>query len=381
MSLERPASEKPKILVVDDEPRVVEGLARSLRNSHAVRTATSGEEGLAALGAEPDCAIVVSDMRMPKMNGAVFLAKASATAPDAVRILLTGQADMDDAISAINEGHIFRFLKKPCDPATLQRALADAYALHRAMVAEKVLLEQTLRGAVQALCDTLALASPASFGVATRVKRIATTLATRLEVKDPWRIELAAMVSQLGAVTVPQSVFERRARGEALTNEEAAMLARIPEVTDRLLAPIPRLEDVRAFVRAAQLPNEASAPIEAKILRVAMDFDELEVVTGSAERAIEALHERHVHYDPAVLNALSSQQRQPETVIDLPLSAIREGMIVGADVRTKGGMLLVARGHEVTASLLGRLANFASTLETKTVQIVVRQGAAANAVA
>ncbi|MBV9949331.1 MAG: response regulator, partial [Myxococcales bacterium] len=114
---------KPRVLCVDDEPNVLEGLALSLRRGHDVVTAGGGEAGLEILGRDPTIAAVVSDMRMPGMDGATFLGKARALAPDATRVLLTGQTELDAAITAINEGRIFRFLTKPCPPAVLVPAV------------------------------------------------------------------------------------------------------------------------------------------------------------------------------------------------------------------------------------------------------------------
>ena len=104
------------ILCVDDDANLLEGLKRQLRKQFTLETALSGEAGLVVVKEDGPFAVVVSDMRMPGMNGARFLAQVRAMAPDTVRILLTGQTDIQDAIVAVNEGHIFRFLTKPCPP-------------------------------------------------------------------------------------------------------------------------------------------------------------------------------------------------------------------------------------------------------------------------
>ena len=104
------------ILCVDDEPRVLEGLKLTLRRGFNVATATNGAEGLAVLQQMDGAAVVISDMRMPGMNGAVFLAKVRALWPDCTRLLLTGEPGRDAVVAAVNEGQIFRFLTKPCAP-------------------------------------------------------------------------------------------------------------------------------------------------------------------------------------------------------------------------------------------------------------------------
>jgi DNA-binding NtrC family response regulator len=129
----------PKILLVDDEQRVLEGLSMHLRRNFTVQTATSGAAGLERLTADGAIAVVVSDMRMPNMDGATFLARAREIAPTTVRMMLTGQADIDSAIAAINGGQIFRFLTKPTSPANFLAAVTAALTQHRLIVSEKVL--------------------------------------------------------------------------------------------------------------------------------------------------------------------------------------------------------------------------------------------------
>jgi DNA-binding NtrC family response regulator len=101
---------RPRILCVDDEPQILESLQDALYEHFDVRTASSGAAGLALLGDEPDeYSLIISDMRMPVMPGSVFLREARRVAPDATRILLTGYADLDAAVSAVNEGQLFSF--------------------------------------------------------------------------------------------------------------------------------------------------------------------------------------------------------------------------------------------------------------------------------
>jgi CheY-like chemotaxis protein len=369
---------KPKLLLVDDEQAILDGLKRGLRGSFDVRTATSGADGLALLAKEQDIAVVMSDMRMPIMSGAAFLAQVAANAPDAVRILLTGQADMEDTIAAINEGRIFRFLRKPCDPDTMRPVLAAAVEQHRLVTAERELLEQTLRGAVQALCDTLALASPGVFGSATRVKHMAAAMAAKLQLAERWPLEVAAMVCQLGAITLPPGLYERRANRAGLTLPERAMLDRVPVVTEQLLAPIPRLEPVRDIVRASHAsvttprPKDPTIALASRILRAALDFEEHEAVS-TAPRALERMRAERALYGEDVVEALASLFERPETAaVEIHINRLEEGMIIAGDIISTSGVLIVARGHEVTLSLIERLQNFIASLANDSVQVHAR---------
>lgn len=363
---------KPTILCVDDEPRILEGLALQLRRRFDLKTATSGAAGLEILESAPSLAVVVSDMRMPGMDGATFLARARRAAPDCVRLLLTGQADIDAAIAAVNEGQIFRFLTKPCPPDRLLTALDAAVEQHRLVTSERVLLTQTLRGSVRMLTDVMALASPSAFGRATRVKDLGVELAKAAGEESVWAIEIAAMLSQIGCVTLPEETAERLYHGRPLSPEEQVLADRLPAVAERLLTHIPRLELVRAclvgqskrFDGAGGAPGDAKGealPLGARALKIAHDYD---VAVGrglSALSAVEALSARTGVYDPkllALFAKLRVEDRGPTDVREIPLSAVTAGMRFAEDVKTAAGLLLLPRGYEVTEGLIDRIRNF-----------------------
>jgi DNA-binding NtrC family response regulator len=139
------------ILCVDDEPRVLDGLKLTLRRGFNVATATSGAEGLAVLQQMDGAAVVISDMRMPGMNGAAFLAKVRTLWPDSTRLLLSGELGRDPAVAGVNEGPIFRFLTKPCAPEKLTAAVEAAVRQHQLVTAEGTLLQQTVLGSIRSV--------------------------------------------------------------------------------------------------------------------------------------------------------------------------------------------------------------------------------------
>src|SRR5208282_234032 len=119
-----------KILFVDDEPVLLQGYQRLLHKEFQVTTAVGGAAALTMIQHMGPFAVVLSDMRMPGMNGVEFLLKVKTLAPDAVRIMLTGAAELKTAIDAVNEGNIFRFLSKPSNKEILVKTLTDALAQH-----------------------------------------------------------------------------------------------------------------------------------------------------------------------------------------------------------------------------------------------------------
>ena len=147
------ASRLPRILCVDDEPRVLEGLGLHLRKEYEVHVAGSGDEALAKLRELKEVSVIVSDMRMPGMDGATLLARVMVMYPSVTRILLTGEAGRDAAVAAINQGHIFRFLTKPCAPDLLRNAVEAGVIQHRVLNAEREILQETVLGCIKALID------------------------------------------------------------------------------------------------------------------------------------------------------------------------------------------------------------------------------------
>jgi len=376
---------RPRVLCVDDEPQILEGLSLHLRRHCDLETATSGAGGLAILERDPSIAVVISDMRMPGMDGAAFLSRAREVAPDAVRLLLTGQADVEGAIAVVNEGGIFRFLTKPCPPATLLAAVEAAVRQHRLVTAERVLLQQTLLGSVQALTDVLALISPAAFGRTMRIKQLVSELVEALGVTEKWQVEVAAMLSQLGAITLPPETAERAYYGRPLHFEEQKLVANLPSLTEKLLGNIPRLEAVREILRLYAKPRLPEVPEEAEtrahvvalgaqVLRVAVDFDALESSGSLPELSVATMRGREGSYDRRVMDALVELRGGTDAsdVRELPMSGLRVGMILAEDVELQSGALLVARGYEITERFLERIRNFPVTsLKRSNVRVIV----------
>lgn len=362
---------KPRVLCVDDEPMILSALKRQLGARYDVTVAEGGQQGLACIRAEPAFAVITSDLRMPGMDGVAFLAEARALNPDSVRVLLTGQADLDAAVEAVNEGSIFRFLRKPCPPPALLKALQASVEQYELVTAERVLLEQTLHGSIKTLTDLLGIVSPEAFGRAARVKEGVGKIAGYLQVENQWQVEIAAMVSQMGSVTLPAETAERMYYGTELSPQEAEMVARVPEVTAQLLANIPRLETVVRIVEnqngrfdLTDQPAEGvrrPPPLGARILKALTDFDVLVSKGTTGVEALNALKQRSGVYDPDVLTALAEvygEGSQIDQVIEVKSDRLTPGMVFADDVRTVAGVLLVARGFEVTRGVVERLRNF-----------------------
>ncbi len=355
---------RPRILCVDDEPNVLEGLQRNLRKKFEVTTATSGDAALALVEAGSLFEVVVSDMRMPAMNGAVLLSRFRERAPDTVRLLLTGYAEVDAAIAAVNQGQLFRFLTKPCPPEVLIPAIEAAVAQYRLVTAERVLLEQTLVGSIRAMTEALALSRPEVFVGQARQHERARRLAEHLKIPDAWHVEVSSMLASVGYVVLPPDVVAKVHAGVLLDPSERDMVKRVPQIAERVLAHIPRLEAVGNVLKHHApdgLPSaDANPPIGATILNVLRDLAVAEARTGDTTAAVKEVKARTDRYAPSVLEAMEAVcEPSLQELRRLRVTELRAGMIFAADVKATTGLLLVGRGQRATEALLERLRNFA----------------------
>ncbi len=361
-----------RILLVDDEQNLLDSLKRQLRRKFAVETALGPQNGLAVLMEKGPFAVIMSDLRMPGMDGIQFLSRVRGVYPDSVRMILTGNADVESAIQAVNEGNVFRFLRKPCETETLANVLRQGLEQYRLVTAERELLEKTLRGSIKVLTDLLSMVNPEAFGRSSRIKRYACDVAAQMGVSDLWKIETAAMLSQIGCVALPEQVLSKIHQNRELAEEEVKIFSSHPKIAAGLLSHIPRMEGIAETILhqsrnydGSGFPEEEGAerqiPLGARILKVVLDFDALESNGVLKGNALRQLRKRQGCYDPAALDALERAlgMEAKYVVQSMPLKDLREHMIFADDVTTLKGRLLVTRGHEVSPLLIERLKNFA----------------------
>jgi response regulator RpfG family c-di-GMP phosphodiesterase len=365
-----------QILLVDDDANVLAGFQRTLRKQFSIDTAASGAQALAKLKSEGPYAVVVADMQMPNMNGVEFLQQAEAQSPDTVRIMLTGNADQTTAVDAVNQGHIFRFLNKPCPSATITLALEAGLKQHSLVIAERELLEKTLNGAVKILTDVLAAVDSQSFGRARQLQDYMKTVLQSFKVSQSWELEAAAMLTSVGRVTLPPAVVMKERSGLSLGAAENDMLLRVPEIGAELLEQIPRLENVAKIVRFQNKNFDGSGfpaggggddiPIGARILKVLSNLAELEFRGFSKTAALLQMQQTEGRYDPQVVGAISRcfdvalPQADDETLpaVSVAVQDLRVGQILAADVQTIDSLLVVVAGVTLSSMLVERLRNF-----------------------
>jgi FixJ family two-component response regulator len=356
-----------KILLVDDDNNILDGYRRSLSREFVMETAMGGEQALKLDADNGPYAVVVSDMRMPGMDGIQLLSKIKAQSPDTIRVMLTGNADTETAINAINEGSIFRFLNKPCSKEMMAKTLTAALVQYRLVTAEKQLLEQTLSGSIQVLTEVLSLVNPAAFSRAERARRYIHHIVTSMKLPNVWQYEVAAMMSQLGCVTLPSETIEAVYSGEKLSATEQTQYDAHPSVAYDLLSKIPRLEPIAWMIEHQNLPvrevdetEKKDMRLGAEILRLTLAYEKLIHKGVSRTEAVHTLTGQNKNFSPQFFDALVELDPNSDEgeIRQCRIEALATGMIIQQDVRTGEGELLVSKGQEVTSPLLSKLKNF-----------------------
>jgi len=362
-----------RILLVDDDLNILQGFKRQLRKRFHVETASGGKEGLEAVVKGGPFAVIVSDMQMPEMDGIQFLNTVRQLAPDSVRMMLTGNADQKTAMDAVNDGCIFRFLTKPCSPEALTKALEAGIEQFRLITAERELLSKTLSGSVSVLTEVLSLVNPTAFGHATSVRRLVSQICQEMQVDNAWEIEIAAMLSQVGCITIPETTLAKLSSGAPVSAEELRTYQGHPRVGCNLISKIPRLKGVAEIIAYQQkrfdgsgVPNDGrqadQIPFGGRVLKLVIDVVQLISAEKSTDEVWAAIHDRDGWYDPSLVDALAAVLDVEYVIKSVKIKQLEENMILDEHVVAESGGILLARGQEVNALLRERLATFARTV-------------------
>lgn len=356
-----------KILFVDDEPQLLQAVKRQLRKRFDLYTAEGGVQALEILRKKGPFAVIVSDMRMPGMDGIELLGRVKGSYPDTVRMMLTGNVDQETAAAAVNKGQVFRFLNKPCPMSIMAPALALALRQYRLLTAEKELLNETLKGSVLVMSELLTLANSTAFSLGPRIKPMVVKLAEKFELFPAWQYELSACMSQLGCITLPSDILHKVHSGLPLDDEEWQTYKKHPATASRMISQIPRLEKVSEIIYH-QLTEyedfgediEDDVALGAQILKASIEYDLLRQQDVNHTQALRKLRRKKGWYNPAILDSIAAfkpSERKVE-IKNVRFSGIVAGMVADEDVVAKNGTLLIPKDQKITWSIIESLTNF-----------------------
>jgi len=357
-----------KILFVDDERSLLNGIERRLGLDYDIVTAISGEDGLTAIREQGPFALVVTDMRMPQMNGVQFVQEARKISADAVYMMLTGNQDQATATDAVNNGQVFRFLNKPCQTDDLKIAIEAGLRQFQLVAGERELLHKTFCGAVGVLTDVLESSHPEIFGRCARTSEIVSRLCKSLSFEERWEYKLATKLSLLGFVIIPDD--GRTSIDFALQgNPEARkQMLQAAEIGERLVQRIPRLECVAKIIRrqaeadgslcSSQPKNEQEvAGVGATLLRLALHWDSATRQGLTTTTAIQEIQSALPQLGVNVIDALQEIDLDVSGIeqCDVAIDDLEVGMVLADYIITPCGTILLRQGRRLNATIIEKI--------------------------
>jgi len=366
-----------RILLIDDDPHLLSALRRQLEDDFDLTTAGNGQLGIdaarAAVESRTPFAVALCDMRMPGLDGIETLEKVREVSPDTVRMMLTGNADQQTAIQAINRGNIFRFYTKPCAADDLRQGLLAGIAQYQLVTAERELLEKTLAGSLKVLVDVVSMNDPVAYQFSMRLREWVRLINAEVKLPQAWQVEIAATLVAIGQVMVPPEIIAKQRANEKLTEVERSVFEQAPEAARNLVANIPRLDAVAEMLylqdkgfNGSGFPQKGpvgeAIPFGARLLKILKDLAAATEGGPLTRAAFQALQKRAEAYDPRLLGKVKACLEgtitvNAPTVAEIPLSALRVGHVILSDIKMADGHLVLAADSLISAPLLERLRN------------------------
>ncbi|CAM5332147.1 MAG TPA: response regulator [Thauera sp.] len=404
-----------RVLCVDDEANILSALRRLFRPcGYVVTVAASGEEGLAILDQAP-FDLVISDMRMPGMSGAQFLEEVSTRWPDTMRLLLTGYADIDSTIDAVNKGRIFHYVSKPWDDKALllivrhalerkqlerdkarlealtaqqNEELKDVNASLELKVMERTVelrkanehIKASFITSIKVFANLIELREGAIGGHSRRVAELARKLAKRagMDAAAVQDVFLAGLLHDIGKIGLPDTLLSRAVA--EMSGPELLRYRKHPQAGEHALMALSELAQAARLVRSHHerfdgkgYPDGLAGeqiPLGARIVAVANDYDGLQIGTLAARKrtareALELLEAgRGRSYDPGVLDlfleVVAESERNDLKEVGLSVARLMPGMILSRDLVTRQGYLLLATDFVLTAGIIRQIQEYAS---------------------
>lgn len=346
-----------RILMVEAAANPLGNTQERLAQRFDLHCAVGIEEALKAVRASGPFDVVLTDLKLGKKDGLALLAAIRTAHPQTVGLVMVQRTDVDLALNAVEDGKAFRVVVKPVSVDGLTAHLNAGLEQFKLETAEQSFLQDTLHGAIQALTDVLSLANPAAFGRALRIRGLVHRLSKAILIPQFWEVDMAAMLSHIGCVSLPKIVLDKIAAGKDLAQDERKLFDTHPTIGAGVLANIPRMTLVAEIIKKQHARFDAAPPFGARVLKVVLDYDMLLNRGLPAASIFTQMGGVKGVYDPEILAAFESTipvdtgyVRKRVTMRDLKANMILEENIVSVD-----GMLLLAKDAELNENNIYRL--------------------------
>lgn len=369
-----------RILIVDDSEENLAILKNALQQDYRISVAKDGQTGLNAMNAlNPD--LVLLDIHMPGIDGYETLRKirASKRFCETPVIFVTGATEITDKKRGFEPGAV-DYITKPFEITEVKLRVKTHLELSKSREERKELLGSTLVGTIQAMLEILSLTNPFAFEFSSAAKKLAGSVARDIGYEEVWKVEVAAMLSLMGTCVSKPEIAERIICGKNVTLEERKQFASHPNVGSKLVAKIPRLEDLAEMIKNQMEPmgeleydGKNIVLAGSQILAVVINYLNY-VHRGQTQKgALVLLKQNRAQNNIEIIKALDRvlQRGEVDKVKTLSVTDLREGMIIEADVIAEDGSVVIKKGTAVNGLVIEHL-KLLSELGKQRGSVVVR---------
>ena len=340
------------VLFVDDDANILKAIKRNLHGKYKIAVAESINEATKLLDSY-QFPVVFSDMKMPAMNGADFLILVKEKNPDSIRVLLTGESDLSDAIKAINESDIYKILMKPCSPENLCSTIDSALKLYHAHALEEMIMDKSLKGFVYIILDLLNIISPEIFKRSIDITKIARSPKTNFKLNDSWSFEVACLLMYLGSIQYRLYKFEAIYGSENMVKvirKSASLLSKIPK-----FEPVYQiLNDLSDFYHKNTVIEQLDS--DSKILKFLVDYHSM-IHDSKRNKKLRHLYSLDVISQiPYFFGKIPAEAK----LRSISVNEVNTGMKTVQDVTTKSGSILIFKDEIITEKHISTLMIFSS---------------------
>lgn len=339
------------VLFVDDDENILNAIKRNLNGKFKVSTVSDVAEAITLLK-KHSFPIIVSDMKMPKINGADFLTIVQKHSPDSIRILLSGESTREDIIRCINDCHIFKFLTKPCPPAVLEENLIEAKKKYKENMAAHHEVDVTVKGVTQVIASMHKFFLPEIYNKSLRIARQSKLLSFHFGIRSTWELEMSSLFMFFGALHNKIHYWDILKIGQNMDkslNVSIGFLKKIPRFSNVIVV----LNELRQILKSKSMILKIDS--EAKLIKFLIDYNNL-ISDSNFDNKFQELYAKKVYEELDKINSILD----PTFVREISPEEIASGMIFAEPVKTKSGAIVVNQGEVVSGRHVEQVKQFHS---------------------
>ena len=356
---------KPKIMLVTTDATFAKTAKADLEQAIALTCVSSGEKALEILSNDSEYMAVLSGLNLSGMNGLKLLAEVRKNHPRLMRLMVTADKNFKTVANAVNLAHISKLLPRPCPSQALKASIKEAVQKYRKGQSDADSMKDTLLGCVRMLVDILELTHPDAVRRSKRIRHRAQQICTALKAMPAQLMDMVILLSNIGCVALPPELLEDMEAGKNLSKENRQIYYTHPSIAAHLLSNIPRMEKIAEIIRHQNTPASQAPPLGARILKVCIDMDQMELTGVSPAKAVKFMESKPQVYEPKVVMIMKRDMEENKKVTchNVTVAELEPGMVMQQNMVTSKGTVLLPKGETLSEASHLRLQVFHDLLD------------------